>query len=106
MNMNIQSLMQQAQKMQKKMLEVEEAFKEERFTAEAGGGAVKATVGGDMTLRGVVIGDELMKSGDREMVQDLVMVAVNSAFDAARREKEARLSKLMGKAGAGMPGMF
>jgi len=104
--MNIQNLMQQAQKMQKKMLEVEEAFKGERFTAEAGGGAVKATVGGDMTLSGMVIGDELMKSGDREMVQDLVLIAVNSALDAARREKEARLSKLMGKAGAGMPGMF
>lgn len=106
MNMNIQSLMQQAQKMQKKMLEVEEGFKQERFTAEAGGGAVKATVGGDMTVKDIAIGDELMKSGDREMAQDLVLVAVNGALDAARREKEARLSKLMGKAGAGMPGMF
>ena len=104
--MNIQNLVQQAQKMQKKMLEVEEAFRQERFAAEAGGGAVKATVGGDMALKAIVIGEELMKSGDREMAQDLVLIAVNGALETARREKESRLSNLMGKAGAGMPGMF
>jgi hypothetical protein len=104
--MNIQHLMQQAQKMQKKMAEIEASFQTERFTAEAGGGAVRATVGGDMSLKDIALGEELMKSGDAEMLQDLILVAVNGALETARREKEARLTKLMGKAGAGMPGMF
>lgn len=103
--MNIQSLMQQAQKMQKKMATVDAEFKNEMFKTEAGGGAVSVTMNGDMKLVNVTISKELVKAEDLEMLTDLITAAVNQSVDTVRKEKEARLSKVVGKIG-GMPGLF
>ncbi len=103
--MNIQNLMQQAQKMQKKMLEAEEAFRQEKISAESGGGAVKITMNGDMKILEMTIAEDLYKD-DREMLQDLIIAAVNNGVETVRKEKEARMSKIVGKMGSGLPGMF
>lgn len=103
--MNIQNLMQQAQKMQKKMASVDAEFKNETFRTEAGGGAVNVTMTGDMKLVNVTISKELVKTEDLEMLTDLIMVAVNQSIDTVKKEKEARLAKVVGKIG-GMPGLF
>ncbi|HDT11125.1 MAG TPA: YbaB/EbfC family nucleoid-associated protein [bacterium] len=103
--MNINNLMQQAQKMQKKMAAVEAEFKSEIFKIEAGGGAVTITMNGDMRVTDIAISEDLSKSDDVEMLQDLIIAAVNQSIDKVRKEKEAKLSKVMGKVG-GMPGLF
>ena len=104
--MNVQGLMQQAQKMQKKMMVLEDEFKKESFSSEAGGGVVKVQITGDMKLTDVEISQELLNSEDIDMVQDLVVAAVNQGIDTVRKEKEIKMGKVVGKLGAGMPGLF
>jgi len=104
--MNVQGLMQQAQKMQKKIMVVEEEFKKEKFNIEAGGGVVKIEITGDMKLTNAEISEELLNGEDIDMVQDLIVAAVNQGIDTVRKEKETRLSKVVGKLGGGMPGLF
>ncbi|HSW60163.1 MAG TPA: YbaB/EbfC family nucleoid-associated protein [bacterium] len=103
--MNIQNLMQQAQKMQKKMASLDAEFKNEIFKTETGGGAVTITMNGDMKIIEVKMSDELIKSQDAEMIADLFTAAVNQSIDTVKKEKESRLSKVVGKMG-GMPGLF
>ncbi len=103
--MNIQNLMQQAQKMQKKMASLDAEFKNEIFKTETGGGAVTITMSGDMKIIEVKMSDELIKSQDHEMIADLFTAAVNQSIDTVKKEKETRLSKVVGKMG-GMPGLF
>jgi hypothetical protein len=97
--------MQQAQKMQKKMATLDAEFKNEIFRTEAGGGAVTITMNGDMKIIEVVLKDDIVKSQDSEMIADLLTAAVNQSIDTVRKEKESRLSKVVGKMG-GMPGLF
>lgn len=103
--MNIQNLMQQAQKMQKKMATLDAEFKTEIFKTEAGGGAVNVTMNGDMKLVDVSISKELVDGEDLEMLTDLFIAAVNQSIETVKKEKEARLAKVVGKIG-GMPGLF
>jgi nucleoid-associated protein EbfC len=103
--MNIQNLMQQAQKMQKKMASLDAEFKNEIFKTETGGGAVTITMNGDMKIIEIKMSDELIKSQDAEMIADLFTAAVNQSIDTVKKEKESRLSKVVGKMG-GMPGLF
>lgn len=104
--MNFQNLMQQAQKMQKKIMALEEEFKKEKFVAEAGGGVVKVHITGEMKITDVEISKELLAGDEKDMLQDLFIAAANQAIDIVKREKEERMGKVVGKMGAGMPGMF
>ena len=103
--MNIQGLMQQAQKMQKRMAALEAEFKTETFNTEAGGGAVKVTMTGDMKLKNIEFSKDLL-SDDPEMLTDLFIAAVNQSIETVRKEKENRLSKLVGNKINGFPGLF
>ena len=89
-------MMQQLQKLQKQM-EVEQAkLADETVTATAGGGAIKVTMTGDQKCREVVIDPELLKDADAEMLQDLVLSAVNMALDQSRELANQRLGPLSG----------
>ena len=89
-------MMQQLQKLQKQM-EVEQAkLADEVVTATAGGGAIKVTMTGDQKCREVVIDPELLKDADAEMLQDLVLSAVNMALDQSRELANKRLGPLSG----------
>ena len=103
--MNIQGLMQQAQKMQKRMAALEAEFKNETFNTEAGGGAVKVTMTGDMKITNIEFSKDLL-SDDPEMLTDLFIAAVNQSIETVRKEKENRLSKLVGNKINGFPGLF
>jgi len=103
--MNIQGLMQQAQKMQKRMAALEAEFKNETFNTEAGGGAVKVTMTGDMKITNIEFSKDLL-SDDPEMLTDLFTAAVNQSIETVRKEKENRLSKLVGNKINGFPGLF
>ena len=93
---DIQGLMKQAQQMQADMLEAQEKLKDEVVEASAGGGMVKVKMGGDLTLREIVIDPEAIDPEDAEMLQEMVQAAVNEGLRAAQ---ELASSKMGGIAG-------
>ena len=92
-------MMQQIQKLQKQMEEAQAKLAEETVTATAGGGAIKVTMTGDQKCKSVEISPEFLKDADAEMLQDMVLSAVNMALDESRALQE----KLMGPLAGGMP---
>jgi len=89
-------MMQQLQRMQQQLAEAQAKLAEETVTASVGGGAIKVTMTGDQKCREVVIDPELLKDADAEMLQDLVLSAVNMALDQSRELASERLGPLAG----------
>ncbi len=81
----LQEMMQQFQQMQQRMKEKKAELAKKSTTANAGGGMVKATVNGAGKLLNIEVEEEILASGDREMLQDLVVAAVNQALEASKR---------------------
>ena len=92
-------MMQQIQKLQKQMEEAQAKLADETVSATAGGGAIKVTMTGDQKCKSVEISPEFLKDADAEMLQDMVLSAVNMALDESRALQE----KLMGPLAGGMP---
>ena len=92
-------MMQQLQRMQKQMEEAQAKLAVETVSATAGGGAIKIVMTGDQKCQSVEINPELLKDMDAEMLQDLVLSAVNMALDQSRALQE----KLMGPLAGGLP---
>lgn len=92
-------MMQQLQRMQKQMEEAQAKLAEETVSATAGGGAIKVTMTGDQKCKSVEISPEFLKDADAEMLQDMVLSAVNMALDESRALQE----KLMGPLAGGLP---
>lgn len=99
---NMQQLMKQAQKLQKQMEEVQEELDTRVYEATAGGGMVKVTVSGTRQLLSLEINPEVVDGDDVEMLQDLIMAAVNEALTLGEETREETMSKL----NPGMGGMF
>jgi len=89
-------MMAQLQKMQQQLAEAQEKLAEETVTATAGGGAIKVTMTGDQKCRSVEINPEFLKDMDAEMLQDLVLSAVNMALDQSRELQQRMLGPLAG----------
>ena len=87
-------MMQQLQRLQQQMAEAQEQLALESVSATAGGGAVKVTMSGDQKCQSVEIAPDLLKDGDAEMLQDLVLAAVNLALDKSRELQEQTLGPL------------
>ncbi len=100
-NMN---MIKQAQKMQQDMLKMQQELEERTFSAKAGGGVVEAVVSGKKELLSVTIDPEAVDPDDVEMLQDLVVAAVNEALRAAEDAANANMSKLTG--GLNLGGLF
>src|SRR5690348_16510816 len=96
--MNIQKMMQQAQQMQERL---QKQMAEMRIEATSGGGMVTVTVSGDKQLHRIAIDPEVVSKDDVEMLQDLIVAAVN---DAHRKVDEALASQMQGLLGGGLPG--
>ncbi len=92
-------MMAQLQKMQQQLAEAQEKLAEETVTATAGGGAIKVVMTGDQKCRSVEINPDLLRDMDAEMLQDLVVSAVNMALDQSRELQQ----KLMGPLAGGLP---
>ncbi len=97
------NLMKQANQMQAKMKKAQEEMAAREFTGTSGGNAVTAKVNGDNKILGLTINPEVMKSGDVEMLQDLVISAVNEALKTAKETSSQEMSKITG--GMNLPGM-
>jgi DNA-binding YbaB/EbfC family protein len=93
---NLQNMLRQAQEMMAAQQEAQEALKEERVEASAGGGMVKVAMTGDLRLQSVAIDPDAVDPEDVEMLQDMVVAAVNEALRSAQELAE---SKLGGAAG-------
>ena len=93
---NINQIMKQAQKMQADMARVQEELNSREFTAAAGGGVVKATVTGGKSLVRMEIDESVVDPDDIEMLQDLVVAAVNEALRVADETVAAEMGKITG----------
>ena len=89
-------LMKQAQKMQQDMLKMQEELENKTFSATAGGGMVSATVNGKHEVLNLTIKPEAVEPDDVEMLQDMVIAAVNSALKAAETSREESMAKVTG----------
>lgn len=88
--------MAQIQKLQKQMEEAQAQLAIETVTATAGGGAIKVTMTGDQKCKAVEISPDLLKDADAEMLQDLVLSAVNMALDQSRELAAEKMGPLAG----------
>ena len=102
--MNQAAMMKQAQKMQQEMLRMQQEQEAKTFTAKAGGGMVSATVNGKHELVELAINPEAVDPDDVEMLQDMVIAAVNEAMRAAETEAANNMSRLTG--GLNLGGLF
>jgi DNA-binding YbaB/EbfC family protein len=98
--------MKQAQQMQADMLEAQEKLKEEAVEASAGGGMVKVKMGGDLTLREIVIDPEAIDPEEAELLQEMVQAAVNEGLRAAQELASSNMGGSAGGALGGLGGML
>lgn len=102
--MDISSLMKQAQDFQQKMGQVQEELAKKTITSEVGGGMVKVTVNGKQELLAIQIEKEVINPDDANMLQDLIVAAVNDAMRKAREMIQAEMGSLTG--GIKIPGLM
>ena len=102
--MNMNKLMKQAQKMQAKMSEMQEELENKTYEATSGGGAVKALVNGKKELLDLQIDEDVVDPEDVEMLEDLILAAINEAMREATEEINDKMGQMTG--GMNLPGMF
>ena len=96
--MNMQAMMKQAQKMQENMLKAQEEIAVMETTGTVGGGMVTAVVTGTSTLKSIEIKPDVVDPDDIDMLQDLVVAAVNEALKAATEKSQSQMSALTASA--------
>ena len=101
---NIMKMVKQAQQMQAKMAKMEEELAKEEFEVAAGGGAVTVRMNGKQEVVKLTISEDALKDGDREMLQELIMAAVNQAHKKASELAKERIAAITG--GINIPGLF
>ncbi len=102
--MNMNNLMKQAQKMQEQMMQAQAALEEKVIDVTSGGGAVKVVINGKKEIQDITIKPEVVDPDDVEMLQDLILTAVNEDIRQIEEMSNGEMSKLTG--GMSMPGMF
>ena len=102
--MNQAAMMKQAQKMQQEMLRMQEEMENKTYSATTGGGMVTAVVTGKHELKDLIINPEAVDPDDVEMLQDMVIAAVNEAMRAADTDAANNMSRLTG--GLKLGGLF
>ena len=106
---NMQAMMKQVQQMQEKLAQVQAELEHKTVTAESGGGMVKVTASGKQQLLKIEIEKEVIKPDDAEMLEDLVVAAVNKALDESQKMAQEEMNKVtagMLPRGMNMPGLF
>jgi len=98
MNRQMKKMMAEAQKMQRGMMKAQEELAEERIEGTAGGGMVTATVTGQSEIVGIKISPEAVDPDDVEMLEDLVLAAINEAVQKSKALSEKKMGSL------GVPG--
>lgn len=99
---NMSNMMKQAQKLQKQMEDAQAKIEESEFNASSGGGAVEVVANGKKEILSIKIDEDIIKDGDVEMIQDMVLVAINDVLKKVSEETESQMNKLTG--GINIPG--
>ncbi|QPM67617.1 Nucleoid-associated protein [Atribacter laminatus] len=100
----MKNLMKEAQKMQAKMAKMQEELKTKQVEASSGGGMVKVTSNGQQEILEIIIEPSLLEENDIEMLQDLVLAAVNEALNRSREMAQEEMAKITG--GLNIPGLM
>lgn len=103
-NQNMNSMIRQAQKMQEQITELQNDIEERDFSATAGGGAVEVVLSGKKTMKSLTLKPEVVDPEDIEMLQDLIISAVNEAVNNIEKTTEEEMNKITG--GVALPGLF
>lgn len=103
-NQNMNSMIRQAQKMQEQITELQTDIEERDFSATAGGGAVEVVLSGKKTMKSLTLKPEVVDPEDIEMLQDLIISAVNEAVNNIEKTTEEEMNKITG--GVALPGLF
>mgnify|MGYP003471631846 FL=1 len=101
---NIMKMVKQAQQMQAKMAKLEEELAKEEFEVASGGGAVTVRMNGRQEVVKLTISEAALKEGDREMLEEMIMAAVNQAHQKASEVAKERIASITG--GMNIPGLF
>ena len=101
---NMNAMIRQAQKMQDEISELQEEIEAREFSATAGGGSVQVVVTGKKSIKSLTFQPEVVDPEDIEMLQDLVISAINEAINNVEETTETEMSKITG--GVSLPGLF
>ena len=101
---NMNQMIKQAQKMQDEITALQEDIEARDFTATAGGGAVEVTLSGKKIIKSLNLKPEVVDPEDIEMLQDLIISAINEAVNNIETTTESEMSKITG--GVALPGLF
>ena len=101
---NMNAMIRQAQKMQDEITTLQEDIENREFSATSGGGAVSVVVTGKKTIKSLTINKDVVDPEDVEMLQDLVISAINEAVNQVENTTETEMSKITG--GVSLPGLF
>ncbi len=103
--MNINQIMKQAQEMQKKLAKQQEELASKEFEATSGGGMVTAKMNGGGVLLSIKIDPSVVDAEDVDMLEDLVVAAVNEAHNKISQETQGDMMGMMNQMGIKLPGM-
>lgn len=101
---NMNSMIKQAQKMQDEITELQNDIEARDFSATSGGGAVEVVVTGAKNIKALIIKPEVVDKDDVEMLQDLIISAINEAMADVEKTTEEEMNKITG--GVALPGLF
>ncbi len=101
---NMNAMIRQAQKMQDEITTLQEDIENREFSATSGGGAVSVVITGKKIIKSLTINKEVVDPEDVEMLQDLVISAINEAVNQVESTTETEMSKITG--GVSLPGLF
>ncbi|WP_455139344.1 YbaB/EbfC family nucleoid-associated protein [Thermophilibacter sp.] len=102
--MNRNQMMAQARKMQEQLMAAQQKAAETEVTASAGGGAVKVSATGDLRLTSITIDPDALDPADVEMLQDMILAAVNDVLESAEQAASQQINAATG--GFSIPGLF
>ena len=102
--MDINALMRQAQNMQKQMQKKQKEVESKEFTVASNGGAIVVTIMGDKTVKNIEIDEDLIEKDNKEMLQEMLVIAMNEAIKKVENEMSEAMSGATG--GMNIPGMF